>query len=562
MSACSPTRLLTALFAASLLLASPIFAAGTEGPKGPAPDLAAKIARFAPTVVKADTSRLSPGDAKALQKILEAAKLMDAIYLRQVWSGNVAMQARLGADESPAGIELLRYFRLNVGPWSRLDGNEPFVDGAPVKKPVGAGFYPEDMTKDEFEAWVKTLPEPEQKQATGFFHAVRRDAKGKLRLVPYSTEYKDLLEPAAKLLNEAAAATDNKTLAAYLKARATAFSTDDYYESDVAWMDLDAPLDITIGPYEVYEDELFNYKAAFEAFVTLRDDAETAKLGKFSGQLQFLEDSLPIDKKYRNPKIGASSPIRVVDEVFVAGDANHGVQTAAFNLPNDEKVIEEKGAKRVMLKNVQEAKFEKVMLPITKVVLAPEHQQLVSFDAFFTHILAHELVHGIGPHEITVDGKKTSARQQLKELHSALAEPQADLTGLSPLQPLADKGVLRKELTRTMYTTFLASCFRAVRFGIGEAHGKGIAMIFNFLTDEQAVLHDEKTGTFSVDSAKVFKAVEKLAGELMTIEAEGSYEKAKAILDRLGVVRPAMRQALDRLQAIPVDIAPEFPLAN
>src|SRR2546426_9051137 len=263
---------------------------------------------------------------------------------------------------------------INKGPWSQLDGNEPFIEGAPARPPQ-ANFYPDDMTKDEFNAWVNTLSPEEKEKATGYFYAIRRDANGKLKPVPYSEEYREFLEPAAKLLREAADLTTNQTLKKFLTKRADAFLSDDYYASDVAWMDLDAPIDVTIGPYETYEDELFGYKAAFEAFITLRDEAESAKLKKFSQYLQELEDHLPLDAKYRNPKLGAASPIRVVNEVFSSGEGNSGVQTAAFNLPNDERVVKEKGSKRIMLKNVQDAKFNKILIPISRVVLDAAQQR-------------------------------------------------------------------------------------------------------------------------------------------------------------------------------------------
>ncbi|MEP7271982.1 MAG: hypothetical protein ABI882_10800, partial [Acidobacteriota bacterium] len=323
-----------------------------------------------------------------------------------------------------------------------------------------------------------------------------------------------------------------------------------------------APIELTIGPYETYEDELFGYKAAFEVYVTIRDDAETAKLQKFSGYLQMLESNLPIDPKYRNPKLGASSPIRVVDTVFNAGDGNRGVQTAAFNLPNDERVVKERGSKRVMLKNVQEAKFRQTLIPISKVVLDPSQQGDVDFDSFFTHILAHELMHGLGPHVIKVGGKDSSVRQQLKDKYSTIEEAKADITGLWALQQLVDKGELGKKLEQTIYTTFLASVFRSVRFGLTEAHGKGVALQFNYLVDEGAFKLNEANGTFSVDMARVKDAVRKLTAEILTIEAEGSYEKAAAMIDKYAVVRPAMQKALDRLKDVPVDIEPGYPLAR
>src|SRR2546421_4714223 len=520
-----------------------------------------KIRRFAPTPLTANTAQLSPGDRKALQRIIAAAKYYDALYLRQIWSGNEALLKKLEAGKSLLGRLRLHYFMINKGPWSQLDDNEPFIEGVP-RRPPQANFYPADITKDEFNAWLNTLTPDEKEKATGYFYTIRRGSDGKLKTVPYSEEYREFLDPAARLLREAAALTSNRTLKDFLNKRAAAFASNDYYDSDVAWMDLDAPIDVTIGPYETYEDELFGYKAAFEAYVTLRDDAETAKLAKFSQYLQEIENNLPLDPKYRNPKLGAASPMRVVNEVFSAGEGNSGVQTAAFNLPNDERVVKEKGSKRIMLKNVQDAKFNKTLIPISRVVLAPAEQQLLAFEAFFTHILMHELMHGLGPHNITVNGQPTTVRLQLKELYSAIEEAKADVTGLWALQYLLDKGVIDKQMQGTLYTTYLASMFRSVRFGITEAHGRGVAMQFNYFTDQDAINYDQRSGKFSVDGSKIRDAVRKLTSELLTIEAEGSYEKANAILEKYAVIRPPMKNAFDQLKDVPVDIEPIFPLAK
>ena len=524
--------------------------------------LAAKIRRFAPTEITADISGLSEGDRKALDKLIEAARLLDPVYVRQVWSGNEALLKKLEADASPEGKERLHYFMLNKGPWSRPDENEPFIEGVPHQKPPSAGFYPDDITKDEFNAWLAGLSELDKQRATGFFTVIKRGPDGKLKIVPYHEEYREFLEPASKLLKEAAELTGNATLKNFLIKRAEAFLTDDYYASDVAWMDLDAPIDVTIGPYETYEDELFGYKAAFEAFITVRDAGETDKLAKYSGYLQELEDNLPIDAKYRNAKLGAASPIRVVDNVFCSGDANRGVQTAAYNLPNDEKVVKEKGSKRIMLKNVQETKFSKVLVPISKSLIDSAQQSQISFEAFFSQILAHELMHGLGPHNIKVGGRDTAVRKELKELYSAIEEAKADITSLCALQYLIDKGAVDRAMERDLYTTYLASSFRSVRFGITEAHGKGQALQFNYLADEGAIKIDEASGTFTIDSSKIKDAVRKLTHDILTLQAEGSYEKAKAMLDKYGVIRPMMQKALDKLGDVPIDIEPDFPLAK
>jgi hypothetical protein len=527
-------------------------------------ELAKMAARFAATPLKVDVARLDPGDREALIKLIEAGRVIDDIFLQQLWSGNEKLYRELRQDTSPLGRARLHMFWINKGPWSDLDGHRAFLPGVPERKPLGANFYPEDMTREEFEHWVAGLPEKDAALAKSFFTVIRRNPTNRqLETVPYFREYRGDLERAANLLRQGAALTANPSLKRFLETRAAAFLNDDYYASDVAWMDVDAPVDITIGPYETYNDELFGYKAAFEAYICVRDDAETEKLKDFSRHLQEVENNLPIDPAYRNPKLGATTPIRVVNELLSAGDGNHGVQTAAFNLPNDERVIQQKGSKKVMLKNVQRAKFDGTLVPISRIVLPASAQPDLSFDWFFTHILAHELSHGIGPHEIKIAGKTSSVRQQLKELYSTIEEAKADVTGLFMVQFFFDKGILTggRDNERKLYNTFLASSFRTLRFGITEAHGRGMAMQFNYLMQHGAFIA-LPDGTFEVNYAKVKQAVRDLTQNLLTVEAQGDYAAAKRMLEELGVMQPALTRALDRLKGIPVDIEPIFVTAD
>ena len=516
-------------------------------------------ARFAPVELRVDTSKLTPGDRAALTKLVEAARVIDSVFQEQLWSGSHALHARLLKDRTPLGQARLRYFEINQSPWSDLDGHSAFVDGAPPQKLPGANFYPENMTREEFETWAKTLDKAEREQAESFFTVIRRDAHGKLQAIPFSAAYRADLQRAARLLDQAAALTGNASLKRFLTLRAKAFLTNDYYESDLAWMDLDASIDPTIGPYESYNDELFGYKAGFEAYITVRDDAETNKLASFAAHLQDVENNLPMDARYRNPKLGGQAPIRVVNVVISAGDGNHGVQTAAYNLPNDERVITEKGSKRVMLKNIQEAKFEKTLAPIAMRVLSNEARAHLGFEPFFTHMLAHELSHGIGPHRIVVDGRPTTLRQELKELYSAIEEAKADITGLFMLQYFYDHKLLPggAEAERQLYTTFLASSFRTLRFGVKEAHGQGMAVQFNYLLDKGGFV-EAADGTFGVDYSLIKDAVRQLTHDILTIEATGDYAAAKRMLDTLGVIRPDLERALGRLSDIPIDIRPIY----
>jgi hypothetical protein len=522
--------------------------------------------RYAPVRLSA-TLNLKAGDRKALAKLIEASRIIDDIQLEQRWKGNEALYTELSRDQTALGKARLHYFWINKGPWSILDEYQAFIPNVPERKPPGANFYPEDASKEELEAWMKSLPEDQRKEAEGFFTVIHRDTKGKFKIVPYSTEYAPRLGKMPTLLKEAAKLTSNASLKKFLNLRAAAFLSNDYFDSDVAWMDLNSPVDVTIGPYETYNDELFGYKAAFEAYVNVRDEKETQKLAFFGKHLQDIENNLPINPEYRNPKIGALSPIAVVNEVFGAGDGNMGVQTAAYNLPNDERVIQQKGSKRVMLKNVQQAKFKRTLIPISKVVLTPEAQPDLDFESFFTHILAHELTHGLGPHEITVDGKKTNPRQQLKELYSSIEEAKADVTGLFAVQFLMSKGLLKDSLgegevaERKLYNTFLASAFRTLRFGVKDSHARGMAMQFNFLVDQGGfVVHPD--GRFSVDFSKIKQGVQELDAKLLTLEATGDYTGAKKMLSDLSVVRPEVQRALDKLKSVPTDIEPIFVTAQ
>lgn len=518
--------------------------------------LQAWSARLAPVDIRVDLSGLPENERQALVHLVRAARITDALFLRQVWAGNEALLLSLLGDATPLGQARLNAFLINKGPWSRLDLDAPFIPGI-GEKPDAANFYPAGATRAEVDAWLAGLAPAERAHATGFFTTIRRDASGAFTIVPYSLEYQGELAEMARELRAAATATTQPTLKAFLESRAAALLSNDYYASDVAWMKLDSTIEPTIGPYEVYEDEWFNFKAAFEAFVTVRDDAETAKLTRFNSELQGLEDQLPIDARYRRARLGGMAPMRVVNVVFAAGDGNRGVQTAAYNLPNDERIVNEMGSKRMMLKNFQQAKFDQALLPVSKVALTPADQPYVSFDAFFTHILMHEVMHGLGPQSTGPGGTGGGVRQAIKELYSTVEEAKADVSGLWALQKLMDKGVLNKADERAMYTTFLASSFRTLRFGMTEAHAKGMALQVNYLLDAGG-FRVNANGTFSVDLRKAKLGVIGLTRELMTLEATGDYEGAKRLLGRLVVIRPEVQAVLDRLGKVPVDIRPRF----
>ncbi len=511
-----------------------------------------QLAKFAPTVIEYDKSQLSEGDQVAVLKLVEAAKLMDKIFWQQAYHGELTMDSEM-LDRIPGARD---YFQINFGPYDRLESNRPFLDGV-GNKPPGANYYPADMTQEEFTQWIADHPEDEA-AFTSNFTIIRRDGD-KLVAIPYSEAYAKYLEPAAKLLLEAAEATDNTSLKTYLTSRAEAFKSNDYMLSDMDWMDLkDHALEVVIGPYEVYEDELLGYKAAFEAFITIVDKEDSEKLEKIGNYLNDLERALPINEQYKNYNRGSSSPLAVVNEVFVGGDAKPGVQTAAFNLPNDERVREAKGSKKVMLKNITEAKYQQVSIPIMSRLLSEADQKKVSFDAFFNHIVLHEMCHGIGPGKIVVDGKETTVSKALKDTYSVLEETKADVVGLYQFPLMIEKGVFDASLQDKLYASFVGGIFRSVRFGVGSAHGGANVITLNYLLEKGGITYDDTNVRFAVNYDKIEGAVRDLARDVLMIQALGDYDGAKAFLAKYRHVAPSLKRALSMLEDIPVDIRPIF----
>ena len=514
-----------------------------------AQEIAARVAQFAPATLDFDDRTLAPWEKQVLAKLVEASQVIHEIYTIQVAPQNPAWRAQLASQEGAGKEAALQYFDLMVGPWDRLAHEEPFLEVGP--RPAGAGFYPPDMTKQEFEAFVTA--NPAQKDAlTGYFTVITRDQadRRKLNAVPYAQFYAQPLQRAAALLREAAALSQNASLKDFLAKRADAFLSNDYYASGVAWMDIaGSRVEPTIGPYEVYEDLLFGYKAAFESFITVADPAASAELDNLKGEMKSLEGALPLADQYKNVNRSFESPISVVDVVYSAGDARRGVQTIAFNLPNDERVIEQKGSKKVMLRNVMHAKFDKILTPIAQTVLYNELASQVEFQPWFINVLMHELAHGLGPQGVN---------KTLKDLHSALEEAKADVTGLHNLSVLADKGMYTQDFVRKAYAAHLGDLFRATRFGTSEAHGKANLIQFNYFMEKGALTYDNTTNRFRADLESIKRYNRELAGEILTLQAVGDYERAKQFTARYGSeVRPELRTAIARLNTVPVDIKPE-----
>jgi hypothetical protein len=527
-----------------------------------APDTPRRATQLPRTVIDYDHALLTDSERQVVAKLIEASRQIDEIFLRQVSEDNPSLRGRLAKQAAaPNATPLDRagydYFIINKGPWDRLKEDQPFVGTA--KKPAGAAFYPADMTKGELEQYIAAHPKKKD-ELEGLFTVVRRDGTDFVG-VPYHSFYRDFLDPAAKSLRDAAALTNNTSLKTYLTKRADAFLSDDYRDSDMAWMDLNGPIEVVIGPYEVYEDNLFNYKAAYEAFVTVVDAPETAKLAAYARALPDMERNLPEPEQYKNMSRGTESPIRVVQEVYSAGDARHSVQTAAFNLPNDEVVREKKGSKKVLLKNVMDAKFRQSGRPIALRVLDPSLVNDLSFDAYFNHTLFHELSHGLGPGFVTLPGgERVEARKPLKELFSTIEECKADVLGVWNLEYAQTHNLLTSFNERQLFATYAGLMFRTLRFGTGDAHGRGMAVQWNWLRERGAIV---PAGTkFTVDFAKMRDGVKALATELLTIEATGDYNRAAALLAKYGHATLEMDAVNRGLADIPIDFTPVFPAAG
>ena len=519
-----------------------------------APDVAQRVKQLPRTVIDYDRSLLDDNDRQVVAKLIDASKQIDEIFWRQASEENPDFRAMLEKTDGPA----YEYFLMNRGPWDRLKQDEPFI--GTKKKPAGAAFYPEDMTKDEFEKYVAAHPDKKD-ELQGLFTIVRRDGTG-LVGIPYSAFYKDFLTAAAARLREAAAITNDASLKTFLTKRADAFLSDNYRDSDMAWMDLNGKIEVVIGPYEVYEDDLFNYKASYESFVTVVDRGESEKLAAYAQHLPDMERNLPEPEQYKNFNRGTSSPIKVVQELYTGGEARPGVQTSAFNLPNDEVVREQKGSKKVLLKNVMDAKFRQSGKPIAMRVLDPSLVSQVAFDPYFNHTLFHELSHGLGPGFITLPtGEKVEARIPLKNLYSTIEECKADVLGLWNIRYAINSKLITAFDERQLYATYAGLMFRSMRFGINEAHGRGTAVQWNWIREKGGVT-PVAGGKYTVDMDKFRDAVQSLATELLTIEATGDFNRANALLNRYGVSTPEMNTVIASLKDIPVDIWPVFPAAG
>ncbi|MCW8128645.1 dipeptidyl-peptidase 3 family protein [Microbulbifer halophilus] len=496
---------------------------------------------YVPVELNADLSDLSDDQRQMIGLLIDASKIMDRLFWLQSYGPE---------EELLAGIDDNRkreFARINYGPWDRLDNNEPFIDGY-GPKPLGAQFYPEDMTKAEFEDW-------DQPGKDGLYSLVRRDNNGNLKLVPYHEAYSADLKKAAEILRRASELAEDEQFAGYLRLRADALLSDDFRPSDMAWMDMkNNEIDVVIGPIENYEDQLFAYRTAYESYVLLKDMEWSEKLAKFAAFLPELQEGLPVEDKYKAEEPGTDSDLNAYDALYYAGHSNAGSKTIAINLPNDEEVQLAKGTRRLQLKNAMRAKFDKILEPISEVLIAEDQRQYITFPAFFANTMFHEVAHGLGIKKTVTDG--ANVRQVLKETSSALEEGKADILGLYMVTRLHEKGEIEEGELMDNYVTFLASIFRSVRFGAASAHGKANMMRFNYFKEQGAFTRDPETGEYSVDFEKMQDAMTSLSRLILTIQGDGDYVAAKELLDSKGVVGAELRADLDRLSDadIPVDV--------
>jgi hypothetical protein len=501
----------------------------------------ARLAKYATVRLTTDLAGVSPEDQRVLGHFINAAEHINAIYWRQVYGDPKPL---LDGITDP---DLKRLVDINFGPWDRIDANAPFVAGV-GPKPAGAQFYPADMTKEEFEAF-------DDPKKTGLYSLVRRDAAGKLTLVPYSQAYADELRPIAEELRSAAAITTDAKLKQYLDKRATALETDDYQPSDFAWMEMKQNrVDLVIGPIETYEDQLFGYRAAFEAYVLVKDMQWSERLARFAKLLPEMQRELPVPAAYKKEPAGSDSDLNAYDVVYVAGDSNAGTKTIAINLPNDEEVGLKSGTRRLQLKNAIQAKFEATLLPIAQELIAKDQLANVNPDAFFDNVMFHEVAHGLGIKN-TINGKGT-VRAALKEVHGALEECKADILGLYLVTKLLEKKELKDTTLLDHYVTFVAGIVRSVRWGATNAHSRANMIEFNYFQEHGAFTRDAATGTYRVDVPKMSQAVASLAARLIKLQGDGDYAAAAKVVAEEGAMRPGLQADLDRLttKSIPVDV--------
>jgi hypothetical protein len=503
--------------------------------------VAQKVKAFSKVKLTTDMSQFDENQGKMLSLMFDAADIMDDIFWQEAYGDKDVLLTSLKTQAERD------FAMINYGPWERLNGNKPFVEGAGLK-PKGANFYPQDMTEQEFNDWNDSTK-------TSQYTIIRRDKEGKLISIPYHEYFKDKIEKAASLIRQAAELAEDPGLKKYLELRAEALLTDNYYDSDMAWLDMkNNTIDFVVGPIENYEDQLFGYKTSHEAFILVKDKEWSQRLAKFAALLPDLQRALPCPPGYKTEMPGSDSDLNAYDVLYYAGDCNAGSKTIAINLPNDERVRADKGSRKLQLKNAMRAKFDKILVPISDLLIAPGQRSHIKFDAFFENTMFHEVAHGLGLGK-TIDGKST-VREALKDTYTSIEEGKADILGLWVITKLHNMGELSGEGLMDNYVTFMAGIFRSVRFGAASAHGKANMIRFYYFEQQGAFTRDTETGTYHVDFDKMKKAMTALSDELLKIQGDGDYEAAAKLIKENGYIRPELQSDLDRISAagIPKDI--------
>ena len=500
-----------------------------------------KAEEFATFKLTTDLSVLTDREKEMLPLLIKAAEVMDDIFWMEAYGDKQDVLSKA----SSVGMD--KFIRINYGPWGRLDNNQPFVPGF-GDKPAGAAFYPSDMTKDEFSAW-------DDPHKSSLYTLIQREENGQLKSVPYHEAFSQQVEEAVGYIRQAAELAEDEGLKKYLELRAEALLTDEYYDSDVAWMDMkDNVIDFIVGPIENYEDQLFGYKAAHEAFLLIKDKEWSNKLAKYAALLPELQKSLPCEQAYKNETPGTDSDMNVYDAIYYGGDCNAGGKTIAINLPNDEKVRAEKGSRKLQLKNSMLAKFDKILQPISELLIAEDQRKHVKFDAFFENTMFHEVSHGLGLGN-TIEGNQT-VREALKETYTSIEESKADILGLWCVYQLNEMGEFSDKEMMDNFVTFMAGIFRSVRFGAASAHGKANMIRFYYFQEKGAFERDSETSTYRVNFDKMKEAMLDLSDHILTIQGDGDYEQAQSLIQEKGYIRDELQHDLDRIgdAGIPVDI--------
>ncbi len=530
-------RKITLLLAAVAILLN----YGCNNKKSQVSDMQKKVNEFAPVELRVDIINLSDKEKQMLPILFDVAEIMDELFWLQTYGNKEELLSKITDDATRD------FVMINYGPWERLNDNKPFVEGY-GEKPLGANFYPLDMTREEFEAF-------QAPDKTSLYTVIVRNADGKLESVPYHIAYKEKIDKAADLLRKAAELAEDEGLKKYLSLRADALQTDDYYASDLAWMDMkNNKIDFVVGPIENYEDALFNYKAAYEAYILVKDLDWTQKINRFAALLPKLQESLPVEPAYKKEKPGIDSDLGVYEVAYYAGDCNSGSKTIAINLPNDPRVHLEKGSRKLQLKNAMKAKFEKILLPIGNMLIAEDQRDHIKFDAFFENVMFHEVGHGLGIKNL-VNGKGT-VHEALKEMHSALEEGKADILGLYMVSQLAQMGELPEKDMMDNYVTFVAGIFRSVRFGAASSHGKANMVCFNYLKERGAFERLPESGTYRINFDKMTEAMNSLAKDILTLQGNGDYAGVKKLFEEKGFIPVELQADLNRVAEanIPRDI--------